>query len=120
MGLTNSVSPGDVQVAERSDQWSRPRRSRYQPTAAYLLAEQLKSEGVELYAAEGPWRAGGRTLPRPGRGNVGLIPLVTNGRTEVMVDTMEHAVDVSGLLNWCGVDDLNPVSDLTPPALENN
>jgi hypothetical protein len=120
MGLTNSGVPGDVQVAERSAHWGRPRRSRYQPTAAYVLAEQLKSEGVELYAAEGPWRAGGRTLPRPGRGNVGLIPLVTNGRTEVIVDTMEHAADLSGLLNWCGVHDLNPVPDLMPPIMESN
>jgi hypothetical protein len=42
--------------------------------------------------------------------------VVTNGETEVMVDTMEHAVEVSGLLNWCGVDHLEPVPDLTPPA----
>jgi hypothetical protein len=32
-----------------------------------------------------------------------------------MVDTMEHAVDLSGFLNWCGVDELDPVPDLTPP-----
>lgn len=115
MGLSSSVL-GDLQVADRSDHRHRSRRSRYQPTTAYVLAEQLKSEGIELYAAEGPWRAGGRTLPRVGRGNLNLIPLVTNGRTEVMVDTMERAADLSGFLNWCGVDDLNPVPDLTPPA----
>ena len=93
-------------------------RKRYQPIAAYMLAERLKSDGVELWEAGGPWRPGGRTLPRRGRQNLGLIPLVTNGRTEVMVDTMEHAADVAQLLNWCGVHDLNPVADLTPPPVE--
>jgi hypothetical protein len=33
-----------------------------------------------------------------------------------MVDTMEHACDVAGLLNWCGIDHLDPVADLIPPA----
>jgi len=46
-----------------------------------------------------------------------MIPLVTNGHTEVMVDTMEHAVELSGLLNYCGLDDFEPVPDLTPPAV---
>jgi hypothetical protein len=32
-----------------------------------------------------------------------------------MVDTLEHARDVAGLLNWSGVGDLNPVPDLIPP-----
>jgi hypothetical protein len=32
-----------------------------------------------------------------------------------MVDTMEHATEVAGLLNWCGVEDLDPVPDLIPP-----
>jgi len=32
-----------------------------------------------------------------------------------MVDTMEHAIDLSGFLNWCGVEELNPVSDLDLP-----
>ena len=92
------------------------RRHRYQPTVAYRLAEGLKREGVELAAVEGPWRPGGRTLNRRGRNRLHIIPVVTNGETEVMVDTMEHAVEVSGLLNWCGVDHLEPVPDLTPPA----
>ena len=94
------------------------RRQRYEPTAAYTLARHLKEEGVELSEVEGPWRAGGRTLPRVGRNRLHLIPLVTNGHTELMVDTMEHAVDLSGLLNWCGVDDLDPVPDLRPPQLD--
>ena len=35
---------------------------------------------------------------------------------QVMVDTMEHARDLAGLLNWCGIRDLDPVADLVPPA----
>lgn len=116
MGQMNFVAAGAVQQAGNSDERERPRRNRYQPAAAYALAERLKSKGVELCSAEGPWRAAGRPLRRPSRRSLGLIPLVTNGRTEVMVDTMEHAADLSGLLNWCGVGDLNPVPDLTPPA----
>jgi hypothetical protein len=47
-----------------------------------------------------------------------LIPLVTNGHTEVMVDSMQHAADLSGFLNYCGVENLNPVADLSPPPDE--
>jgi hypothetical protein len=32
-----------------------------------------------------------------------------------MVDTMEHARDVAGLLNYCGIEHLDPVADLIPP-----
>jgi hypothetical protein len=91
------------------------RRRRYEPRVAYQLAERLKRQGVELSAARGPWQA--RTLPlsRRGRNRLRFIPFVTNGRSEVMVDTMEHAIDLSSFLNWCGVDDLNPVADLALP-----
>jgi hypothetical protein len=44
-----------------------------------------------------------------------IIPIVTNGLAQIMVDTMEHARDVAGLLNFSGVDDLDPVPDLVPP-----
>jgi hypothetical protein len=98
--------------------YSSPPRRRYQPMAAYALAEQIKRHGVELSAIEGPWRVAGRTLQRPGRNRLNLIPLVTNGRTEVMVDSMQHAADLSGLLNWCGLENLNPVADLAPPPDE--
>jgi len=94
----------------------RSRRRRYQPTAAYRLAERMKQRGVTLSAISGPWRTGEHPLPRPGRNQLRVIPVVTNGRAEVMVDTMEHAVDLSAFLNWCGVEDLNPVPDLTPPS----
>jgi len=29
---------------------------------------------------------------------------------------MEHARDLAGLLNWCGIEELDPVPDLVPPA----
>jgi hypothetical protein len=70
---------------------------------------------VALDQAEGPWRAGLRPLERPGRNSLDGIPIVTNERTEVMVDTVEHALDIAGLLNWCGVHELDPRPDPTPP-----
>ena len=85
---------------------------RYEPVVVYMLAEQARSSGVDLEAAPGPWHPAQRELPRPGRKSLAVIPVVTNELTEVMVDTMEHAVDVAGLLNWCGVHDLNPVPEL--------
>ena len=88
---------------------------RYEPTVVYMLAEQARSHGVNLQEAQGPWRATERQLSRPGRRSLSVIPVVTNEQTEVMVDTMEHATDVAGLLNWCGIDDLDPVPDLVPP-----
>jgi hypothetical protein len=94
----------------------RSRRRRYQPTAIYLLADRLKRRGIRLRKVQGPWRPDRRQLARPGRNDLDAIPVVTNGRVEVMVDTMEHAVDLSGLLNWAGVDDLTPVPDLEPPV----
>ena len=91
-------------------------RMRYEPTVVYFLAEQAKASGVELDQAEGPWRTTERELSRPGRNSLHSIPIVTNEHTELMVDTAEHACDVAGLLNWCGVDDLKPVPELTPQA----
>jgi len=91
-------------------------RSRYEPVVVYQLAEQVKANGVDLEQAEaeGPWRADARELSRPGRNSLHNIPVVTNEHTEVMVDTAEHAVDVAGLLNWCGVHDLEPIPELAP------
>ena len=89
--------------------------TRYEPVVVYMLAEQARESGVNLDEAAGPWRPSSKELPRPGRKSLDVIPVVTNEHTEVMVDTMEHAVDVAGLLNWCGVDELNPVPDLAPP-----
>ena len=91
------------------------RRTRYQPTAIYHMADSLRRQGVDLAVRSGPWRAVAKALQRPGRNRTPVIPIVTNGLAQVMVDTMEHARDVAGLLNWCGVDDLDPVPDLVPP-----
>jgi hypothetical protein len=101
---------------------SRPRNSRpvrvrrYEPVPMYVLAEQLKARGVELHRSRGPWRPLQRPLRRPGRNAEMAIPIVTNGRVEIAVDTAEHAVDLSGLLNSVGVDHLNPAPSLRPPA----
>jgi hypothetical protein len=54
-------------------------------------------------------------LSRSGRNGLAFLPIVTNGFAQIMVDTMEHARDLAGLLNWCGVDELDPVDDLVPP-----
>lgn len=89
---------------------TRNRRDRYQPTLAYRLADQARSAGVDLDAALGPWRVGQR------RRDLELITVVTNGRTEFMVDGLDHAADVAGLLNWCRLDHFEPVPELLPPA----
>jgi hypothetical protein len=88
---------------------------RYEPTPAYALAEHLKREGVELQKVRGPWRPIRRSLRRPGRNAERAIPIVTNGVAELAVDSAEHAADLSGLLNWCGVDHLEPYPNLRPP-----
>jgi hypothetical protein len=92
---------------------SHPRR--FQPTAVYLLAERLKRAGVQLDRIRGPWRTAKRMLQRPGRNALPLIPVVTNGHTELAVDTMARAIDLSGFLNWCGLAHLTPVPGLIPP-----
>lgn len=106
-GANDSVTDASAGGADR--------RRRYQPWAVYHLAESLRQRGVDLAKRTGPWQAVGQSLRRPGRNGLELIPIVTNGFAQVMVDTMEHATDLAGLLNWCGVDDLDPVPDLVPP-----
>jgi hypothetical protein len=91
------------------------RSRRYEPSSVYMLAEHLKREGVELDKVHGPWYPIRRPLRRLGRNAQPGIPIVTNGVTQLAVDTAEHAADVSGLLNWCGVDRLEPVPNLRPP-----
>ena len=107
-----------MRVLENSGQNTSPQRLRYQPTAVYVLIERIKRKGVAIWAALGPWRTSWRPLRRPGRNHLNVIPVVTNGHTEVMVDTLEHAADLSGFLNWCGLKELNPVADLSPPPQE--
>jgi hypothetical protein len=90
-------------------------RTRYEPTLVYVMAQHARSNGVNLASAPGPWHASQRRVRRPGRDSLSVIPVVTNEQAEVMVDSMERAQDVAGLLNWCGVHKLNPVPELTPP-----
>jgi hypothetical protein len=100
-------------VSRQSGTAKRPRR--YEPRGAYALADLAKRRGVDLPRVRGPWRPNRRALLRPGRNSSTAIPVVTNGVTEVAVDTPERAADLSGFLNWCGVDELNPVQGLSPP-----
>ena len=78
----------------------------YEPSVVYALVAQVKARGIDLAQALGPWRTAGRRS-RPGR-------IITNEHTQVVVDSSERAADVAGLLNWCGVHDLNPVPELLP------
>ncbi|MGH7513264.1 MAG: hypothetical protein ACREOQ_10110 [Gemmatimonadales bacterium] len=80
----------------------------YEPSVVYELAARVKARGIDLSQAVGPWRPAGRRS-RPGR-------IITNEHTQVLVDSSERAADVAGLLNWCGVHDLNPVPELVPPG----
>ena len=89
-------------------------RRSYEPTAVYALAAHVKDRGIDLSDAIGPWRATERRGSRPGRTSVHRLPVVTNERTALVVDTPQRAEDVAGLLNWCGVDNLNPVPELVP------
>jgi hypothetical protein len=45
------------------------------------------------------------------------MSVVTNESATFLIDTREHAVDVAGLLNWCGVHELEPVPELTSPTI---
>jgi hypothetical protein len=94
---------------------SSERIRRYEPVAVYALANTLKREGVDLHNVPGPWRPTGRLLRRPGRNAERTVPIVTNGTTEIAVDTAEHAADLSGFLNSAGLDRLDPVPNLRPP-----
>lgn len=107
MGLTQRDSGATASTRER--------RTRYQPSAIYEYVDALRVRGIDIATSSGPWRAVARQLRRPGRDMIPIIPIVTNGLAQVMVDTMEHARDLAALLNWSGVNDLDPVPDLVPP-----
>ena len=68
------------------------RRRRYEPKAMYELAEQLHRRGIEFVTSSGPWRAVAQALSRPGRARQTFLPIVTNGVTSLMVDTLEQFV----------------------------
>ena len=89
---------------------------RYEPTALYALANTLKREGLDLHNLSGPWRPIRRVLRRPGRNAERTVPIVTNGTVEIAVDTAEHAADLSGILNSSGLEHVDPIEKLRPPA----
>jgi len=98
------------------DQMASERTQRYVPHGVYVLAERLKREGVALAGVRGPWRPVLRSLSRLGRNAEKAISVVTNGVAAIAVDTAERAADLSGLLNWCGIDHLEPAVNVRPPG----
>jgi hypothetical protein len=115
---TSMLTPDETAKSLPNGARPRPTRRprRYEPTGVYALAEQLKREGVDLHRFPGPWRPVRRPLRRPGRNAERALAVITNGVVDIAVDTAEHAVDLAGLLNSAGVDHLNPVPNLRPPA----
>ncbi len=109
------ASQSESSISRQQQRNTLARSRRYVPKGVYLLAEQLKQVGVELQKVRGPWRPVRRPLPRPGRNAEKVISVVTNGLAAIAVDTAERAADLSGLLNWCGINHLEPVSNLRPP-----
>lgn len=103
-------------ASPRSSQDDRPRPRRYEPEVVYAMADSLKREGLDLHSVRGPWRPILRALRRPGRNAESAIPIVTNGMVDIAVDTAEHAADLSGFLNSAGLDHIDPVPNLRPPA----
>ena len=69
--------------------------------------EQVLGSSTVKAVIEGPWRTGSRPLKRPGRGGLRFIPLVTRGKTTVMVSTPTEAEELAAFLNYCGIQDLS-------------
>jgi hypothetical protein len=69
--------------------------------------EQVLGGSTITAVIEGPWHTGTRPLKRPGRGGLRFIPLVTRGKTTVMVSTPTEAEELAAFLNYCGIQDLS-------------
>ena len=74
---------------------------RYEARFLHSVVDQLRGQGVDLPAGNGPWTVGARWLETPGRGGLPVIPLVQRGDTVIMTGTWEEARRLAGLLNWC-------------------
>jgi hypothetical protein len=68
--------------------------------------EQVLGSGASLSRDDGPWRIGTRPLKRPGRGGLHFIPIVSRGKTTVMVSTPTEAEELAAFLNYCGTQEL--------------
>jgi hypothetical protein len=109
------ASQSEPSISRQRQRSAQQRSRRYVPTPVYRLAEHLKQVGVELHKIRGPWHPIRRPLSRLGRNAQMVISVVTNGMAEFAVDTAQRAADLSGLLNSCGVDHLDPVHCVRPP-----
>jgi hypothetical protein len=74
----------------------------------WTLLRSLVREGLATgpradQLQDGPWHIGQRPLQRPGRNGLRFVPLVTRGRTEIMMPTPEEAENLVAFLNWCGM-----------------
>jgi hypothetical protein len=87
---------------------------RYEARFLHSVVDQLRGQGVDLPAGNGPWTVGARWLQGPGRGGLPVIPLVQRGDTVIMTDTWEEARRLAGLLNWCRAPSLLSRSHPTP------
>ena len=61
----------------------------------WTLLRSLVREGLSTgpradQLQDGPWHIGQRPLQRPGRNGLRFVPLVTRGRTEIMMPTPEE------------------------------
>lgn len=109
------ASQSESSISRQRQRSAQQRSRRYVPTPVYRLAEHLKQIGVELHKVRGPWHPIRRPLSRLGRNAQMVISVVTNGVAEFAVDTAQRAADLSGFLNWCGIEHLDPVPSLRPP-----
>jgi hypothetical protein len=85
----------------------KPRRGTRRDSALLrrCVAEVLGS--TASLKPDGPWQVGTRPLKRPGRGGLKFIPLVTRGRSTLMVSTPREAEDLAAFLNICGTQELD-------------
>jgi hypothetical protein len=84
------------------------RQPRTRERRDWSLLRSLVREGLAIapradQLQEGPWSVGQHALRRPGRNGLRFVPLVTRGRTEIMMPTPEDAENLVAFLNWCGM-----------------
>ncbi|CAN5765695.1 hypothetical protein BH24GEM1_BH24GEM1_27970 [soil metagenome] len=80
-------------------------RTRRESALLRRCVEQVLGSGEPAPPA-GPWQAGARPLKRPGRGGLQYIPIVTRGKTTIMLSTQREAEELATFLNYCGTQEL--------------